>query len=74
DEVATAVRALPQVRRVLTDELADGWRRFTVRVETGADLREEIAALIGRNAWPLREFVRRQASLEDVFVELTQNQ
>lgn len=73
EEVTAAVRELPQVRRVLCDELADGWRKFTVRVDTGADPREEIAALIGRHGWPLREFVRRQASLEDVFVELTQN-
>jgi ABC-2 type transport system ATP-binding protein len=74
EEVAAAVRALPQVRRVLADDLDDGWRRFTVRVDTGADPREEIAALIGAHGWPLREFIRRQASLEDVFVELTQNQ
>jgi ABC-2 type transport system ATP-binding protein len=74
DEVAAAVRSLAQVRRVLSDDLEDGWRRFTVRVDVGADLREEIASLIGRHGWPLREFVRRQASLEDVFVELTQNQ
>lgn len=74
EEVAAAVRALPQVRRVLCDDLEDGWRRFTVRVDPGADPRAEIAALIGTLGWPLREFVRRQASLEDVFVELTQNQ
>jgi len=74
EEVTTAIRALPQVRRVLADALEEGWQRFTVRVDTGADPREEIAALIAKNGWPLREFVRKQASLEDVFVEITQNQ
>jgi ABC-2 type transport system ATP-binding protein len=73
DAVSAAVRALTQVRRVLIDEMEDGWRRFTVRVDPGTDPREEIAALIGSHGWPMREFTRRQASLEDVFVELTQN-
>lgn len=74
DDVAAAVRALPQVRRVLSDPMEEGWQRFIVRVDTGSDPREEIAALIAAHGWPLREFVRKQASLEDVFVELTQNQ
>jgi hypothetical protein len=54
--------------------MEEGWQRFIVRVDTGSDPREEIAALIAAHGWPLREFIRKQASLEDVFVELTQNQ
>ncbi len=71
EEAATAMRALPQVRRVLTEELGDGWRRFTVRVDEGADLREALHQLAAAHGWPLRELTRHQASLEDVFVELT---
>jgi len=74
EEVTSAIRALPQVRRVFTDPLEDGWQKFTVRVDSGTDLRPEIAALIAARRWPLREFIRKQASLEDVFIELTQNQ
>ncbi len=72
ETVAALLRQQPGVRKVLVDDLEDGWRRFTVRMDNGTDPREAIHALSLQHGWPLRELTRRQASLEDVFVELTQ--
>ncbi len=72
DDVYPQLKRLPGVRRVLHDQTGDGWTRFTLKIETGNDLRETVAQLAQKNGWPLRELLRRQATLEDVFVELTQ--
>jgi gliding motility-associated transport system ATP-binding protein len=72
ETIVTQLRQLPGVRRVITDPLEEGWGRFTVRVDGAADLRQEVAALAARRAWPLRALSRQQATLEDVFVEVTQ--
>ena len=51
---------------------ADGeWQRFSLRVESGADLREEVFRLAADRRWPVRELTQRRATLEDVFVEIT---
>ncbi|MGI8605431.1 MAG: ABC transporter ATP-binding protein [Verrucomicrobiales bacterium] len=71
--VAAKLRELPNVRRVLSDPLADGWRKFTLRMDNGSDLRESIYQMALANRWPLRELTRKMATLEDVFVEITQN-
>jgi ABC-2 type transport system ATP-binding protein len=72
--VRDALKQIKGVRRAETSNAAvDGWQRFTVRVEGLTDPREEIAALAVAKGWPLRELLRRQASLEDIFVEITQH-
>jgi ABC-2 type transport system ATP-binding protein len=73
EPAASKLREIPHVRRVLSQEMSDGWRRFTVRMDNGADAREAIHALALAHRWPLRELTRRTATLEDVFIELTQN-
>jgi ABC-2 type transport system ATP-binding protein len=70
--VSAELRKLPGVRRVLTDDLGDGWSRFIVRVDGAVDLREQVAAVAAGQRWPLRALSRQQTSLEDVFVEITQ--
>src|SRR5947209_6536527 len=58
------------VRNVIED--ADGdWKIFSLRVESGADVREEIFRLATARHWIVRELTQRRATLEDVFVELT---
>jgi ABC-2 type transport system ATP-binding protein len=47
------------------------WRIFSLRVESGADVREEIFRLASERRWTVRELAQRRATLEDVFVELT---
>lgn len=68
------LKKIPQVRKVVRDHESEGWVTFTLRVESSTDIREELSALATDNHWPLRELHRKTASLEDVFVELTQSE
>jgi len=58
------------VRDVITDR-EDEWKIFSLRVETGTDVREEAFRLAAERHWAVRELTQRRATLEDVFVELT---
>ncbi len=49
------------------------WVSFEVTALPGKDIRGEVDSLIKREQWPLRDFRREKARLEDVFVELTQD-
>ncbi|MCF7675363.1 MAG: hypothetical protein K9N23_17810 [Akkermansiaceae bacterium] len=44
---------------------------FDLLAESGTDAREPIAQLVAQYGWPLRSLFRHDATLEDVFVELT---
>lgn len=67
------IQALPHVRRVTAADAGEGWQRFELRVEPGPDdIRETLNQLAQAQRWPLRELTRHTATLEDVFVELTQ--
>ena len=66
---------IPGVRKVINDDQqAGGWSLFTLRVESGTDIREGLGELARENGWPLRELHRETATLEDVFVEMTQSE
>jgi len=58
------------VREVVTDGEND-WKRFSLRVESGVDVREAVFRLATDRHWAVRELTQRRATLEDVFVELT---
>jgi ABC-2 type transport system ATP-binding protein len=73
DMAADAMRNLPRVKKVITESTEGNWTKFTVRAESGTDVRESIVALANAHHWPLREIHTQGASLEDVFVELTQS-
>jgi ABC-2 type transport system ATP-binding protein len=71
-EVVTgAISRLNHVKKVTGESLDDEWTRHTVWVDSGNDVRERIARLATQNGWPLRSLFRHEATLEDVFVELT---
>jgi len=57
--------------RDVTAEVENDWKVFTLRVEYGVDVREEIFRLASQRRWSVRELTQRRATLEDVFVELT---
>jgi ABC-2 type transport system ATP-binding protein len=57
--------------RDVTAEVENDWKVFTLRVEYGIDVREEIFRLASQRHWSVRELTQRRATLEDVFVELT---
>lgn len=62
---------LPNVKKVTAEELGEGWIRCTLWSDSGTDTRQPIAAVSSHNNWPLRSLFRHEATLEDVFVELT---
>lgn len=64
--------ALPGVSAVQVKRESEGWTALECSAKPGEDIREAVDALVKKENWPLREFRRGKASLEDVFVELTQ--
>jgi ABC-2 type transport system ATP-binding protein len=52
---------------------ADGWTHAKVFGKTGVDVRDALYEAVRREGWSLREMSRHRATLEDVFVELTQD-
>jgi ABC-2 type transport system ATP-binding protein len=74
EEGSEALQGLAGIRRATAVPSAanGGWQQFEVKLDTGADPREEIAELTRGRGWPLRELRANQATLEDVFVEITQ--
>src|SRR5213596_2668290 len=70
DNGAEELGKISGVRDVTVD--VDGeWRIFSLRVESGSDVREEIFRLAVERRWAVRELTQRRATLEDVFVEIT---
>jgi len=72
DDPAFAFQEIEGVREVSSKE-EEGWHQINLRIEARRDVREELFALAVRKKWQVRELSRARATLEDVFVELTQN-
>jgi ABC-2 type transport system ATP-binding protein len=70
DNGAEELGKISGVRDVIVDTDGD-WKIFSLRVESGVDVREEIFRLAIDRRWTVRELTQRRATLEDVFVELT---
>jgi ABC-2 type transport system ATP-binding protein len=70
DDGAEELKKISAVRDVTTDSEGD-WKIFSLRVESGADVREEVFRLASERHWSVRELSQRRATLEDVFVEIT---
>jgi ABC-2 type transport system ATP-binding protein len=70
DNGADELKKISGVREVITDG-EDDWQRFSLRVESGVDVREEVFRLAIERHWSVRELTQRRATLEDVFVEIT---
>ncbi|MDQ2824190.1 MAG: ABC transporter ATP-binding protein [Verrucomicrobiota bacterium] len=70
DNGVEELKKISGVRDVTTE--SDGeWKIFSMRVESGTDVREEIFQLATARRWTVRELSQRRATLEDVFVEIT---
>ena len=70
DNGAEELKKVSGVRDVTTE--TDGeWKIYSLRVESGTDVREEVFRLASARRWTLRELSQRRATLEDVFVEIT---
>lgn len=72
DNGAEELKKISGVRDVTADVNGD-WKVFSLRVESGLDVREEVFRLAAARRWSVRELTQRRATLEDVFVEITQS-
>jgi ABC-2 type transport system ATP-binding protein len=75
-KVSNAEAAMAEIKKIEGVKAAqvieeDGWTRFAMTVEPGADPREAVHRLAVEKGWPVRELTRRRATLEDVFAEVT---
>jgi ABC-2 type transport system ATP-binding protein len=70
DDGVEQLKKISGVREVTADSEGD-WNTFSLRVESGLDVREEIFRLATARHWTVRELSQRRATLEDVFVEIT---
>jgi len=69
--ISPAISRLENVKRVSTEAREGQWTRYEVLVDSGSDARERLNALAAQYGWPVRSLFRKEATLEDVFVELT---
>lgn len=73
-EVTEKLSALPNVEDVEINLPADGeWTTARIYAKPGVDVREDIYGVARQNNWSLRELSRVKATLEEAFVELTQD-
>jgi len=73
-EASEKLQSLEHIRRLTASDAGGGWQRFELRIEPGAEVRTAISELANARHWPLRELTLHTATLEDVFVELTQRE
>ena len=67
----TVLPSVTDVTKVTSEPLQEGWTRFSVFVAPNTDTRVRLANLAAEKKWQLRSLARRNANLEEVFVELT---
>lgn len=71
-DVAAKLTAVADVEDA--EVLLDGeWSQLRIFAKPGVDVRDEVFAVIKREGWSLRELSRERATLEEAFVELTQD-
>jgi ABC-2 type transport system ATP-binding protein len=73
-EIIAKIEALPNVEDVEIPLPSEGeWTQAKIFGKPGLDIREEVYGVVRANNWPLRELARMKATLEEAFVELTQD-
>jgi ABC-2 type transport system ATP-binding protein len=73
-EVVAKIEALPNIEDVeISLPTENEWTVAKIFAKPGIDVREEIFGVVRQNNWPLRELSRVKATLEEAFVELTQD-
>ncbi|HUB68490.1 MAG TPA: ATP-binding cassette domain-containing protein [Candidatus Methylacidiphilales bacterium] len=73
-DVTAKIEALPNIEDIeIGLPAADDWTVAKIFAKPGVDVREDIFGVVRQNNWPLRELARVKATLEEAFVELTQD-
>ena len=71
EAAASALGAVPGVRKVEKADRHDEWIGFEVDVEKDRDIRRDVARTIVNKGWGLLELRPTRVSLEEVFLQLT---
>jgi ABC-2 type transport system ATP-binding protein len=72
-DVIAKIEALPSVEDCEVNLPSEGdWTTARVFGKPGVDIREDVFSVVRENNWSLRELSRIRATLEEAFVELTQ--
>ena len=69
-EARPLIKKVKRVGKVKEETAPKGWARFLVSADRNVDLSEQLFDLAVENQWKVRELSRRNASLEDAFVDL----
>jgi ABC-2 type transport system ATP-binding protein len=73
-DVVAKIKEVAKIEDVEIELPGDGdWTHAKIFAEPGVDVREAIYSVVRQNNWPLRELSRVKATLEEAFVELTQD-
>jgi ABC-2 type transport system ATP-binding protein len=73
-DVVAKMKELPDVEDVEILLPGDGdWTHVKIFPKPGLDVRENVYGVVRQNNWPLRELSRVKATLEEAFIELTQD-
>jgi ABC-2 type transport system ATP-binding protein len=73
-EIVAKLKGVPKIDDVEIVLPAEGeWTHAKIFAEPGVDVREAIYEVVRQNNWSLRELTRVKATLEEAFVELTQD-
>jgi ABC-2 type transport system ATP-binding protein len=72
-DVVAKMKALPDVDDVeVLLPSDDGWSHVKIFAKPGVDIRDRVYDVVRKNNWLLRELSRVKATLEEAFIELTQ--
>ena len=66
------LRTTDGVEQVSSEALGDGLCGFQIRTRKDQDLREAISQRIAKNGWTIRRLDLKRRTLEDRFMEVTQ--
>ncbi len=73
-DAAAKLAKVPDVEAVETVLVPDGQSaQFRIFAKPGVDVRDGVYSLVRTEGWDLREMARERATLEEAFVELTQD-
>ena len=73
EDALESLKKLPHVINVLQESHPEG-QTFVVESGLGSDIREELSSHVVQNNWGLLELKEVSMTLEDVFIELTQEE
>jgi ABC-2 type transport system ATP-binding protein len=73
-DVVAKIQALPNIEDVeIVLPTSGEWTVAKIFGKPGIDIREDVSGVVQQNNWPLRELARVKATLEEAFIELTQD-